>query len=82
MGKCSFQTYSTEFKFEALECDEDEGYMHLAEIYSIGCHRLVGLMRVGLGDADRLTVFLREQMERAIREVGKEWKIAEGWERR
>ena len=60
----------------ALESAEDEDYMHLVEIYSIGCNRLVGLLRVGLGDADRLTVYLREQIERAIQEVGKELKIA------
>jgi len=61
----------------AMETEEDEEYVHLVEIYSIACNRLLGLLRVGLGDGDQLAVYLREQLEKAIRAMNEDLGLAE-----
>jgi len=61
----------------AIETEENEEYVHLVEIYSIACNRLLGLLRVGLGDGDQLAVYLREQIERALRAVSEELGLEE-----
>jgi hypothetical protein len=66
----------------AMETVEDEEYMHLAEIYSIGCNRLLGLLRAGRGDGNRLKNYVHEAIVTAIREVGKELGLEERWSKR
>jgi hypothetical protein len=63
----------------AMETEENEEYVHLVEIYSIACNRLLGLLRVGLGDGDLLAAYLRELIDRSIREVTEELGLAERW---
>lgn len=60
----------------AMETREDEEFMHVVEIYSIGCNRLLGLLRTGMGDGDRLKVYVRQAIETAMREAYEELVVA------
>jgi integrase len=60
---------------EAEQKGEVGEYIHLTDIYSTGCNRLMKLLRAGEGDQGRLEAFLREEMERALREVQKDWRL-------
>jgi site-specific recombinase XerD len=58
---------------EAEQRGETGEFVHLTEIYSTGCNRLMKLLRAGKADRGRLTAYLKEQIESAIREVNEEW---------
>ena len=65
----------------AMETEENEDYMHLTEIYSLGCNRLLGLLRAGRGDGDRLKNYVHEAIVTAIQEVSKELGLGERWKK-
>jgi hypothetical protein len=57
----------------ALETQAVPGYVHLVEIYSSGCVRLVRMLKKQRGDQDRLQRCLQELIDAALQEVLREW---------
>lgn len=58
---------------QAGQNGETGEYVHLTEIYSTGCYRLMQLLRAGKADQGRLASYLREQIDSAIDEESKSW---------
>jgi hypothetical protein len=56
----------------ALQAGDADEYIHLVEIYSSGCSRLVHMLQRGHAGLDRLLNYIREQIRKAIDEVAKE----------
>jgi hypothetical protein len=59
----------------AWQAQETREYIHLTEIYNSGCVRLVRLLRLEGADQDRLTAYLREQIDQALDQVTRELDI-------
>jgi site-specific recombinase XerC len=57
------------------KCEAGE-YIKLTEIYSIGCSRLMRLLRTEGSEQDQLTAYVNEQIDTAIREVQEEWNLS------
>jgi site-specific recombinase XerD len=60
----------------ALQAGDADEYIHLVEIYSSGCSRLVHMLQRGHVGQDRLINYIREQILRAIDEVAKEMDLS------
>ncbi|MEW5872977.1 MAG: hypothetical protein AB1894_27200 [Chloroflexota bacterium] len=54
---------------EAEERGDTGEFVHLTEIYSQGCSRLMRLLRAGKAERGRVAVYLRELLEQAIQGV-------------
>jgi len=57
----------------AIEAEETREQIHYAEIYSSGCVREAKLLRMERSEASRLEVYVKEEIDQAIREVNKAW---------
>ena len=64
----------------AMQAQEAQDYIRLVEVYGSGCVRLVRLLKMEKGGQSRLKDFLNEQLDRAIREVVKEFGLENFWE--
>ena len=53
--------------------------MQLTEIYSSGCKRLMRLLKAEGGSKGRLGEYIREQIQKAIIDAGKEMGIYENF---
>jgi hypothetical protein len=60
---------------EAWRRGERGEFIHLADIYSMGCNRLIRLLRTEGAGQEQLAAFLEEQIQRAIGEVWEEWGV-------
>jgi hypothetical protein len=58
---------------EAEQKGETGEYIHLTNIYSIGCYRLMKLLRTGETEQGRLAAYLKELFEKALEEVQEDW---------
>ena len=56
----------------AMETQETQEYIRLVNLYSSGCVRLVRLLKMEGEDQGKLVRYLKEQLDRALREVSKE----------
>jgi hypothetical protein len=60
---------------QAGEKGDIKEYIHLAEIYSTGCSRLMKLLKVEKEGGGRLAAQFRQQIQQVVREVGEEWGL-------
>ena len=60
---------------EAEQKGETGEYIHLTDIYSSGCNRLMKLLRAGAGEQGRLTAYVMGELERALEEVRQGWTL-------
>jgi hypothetical protein len=65
---------------EAEEKGEGREYIHMAEIYSIGCNRLVRLLKAEGDDPGQLGAYVWAVFEKAIDQVVEEWGLAKNEE--
>lgn len=59
----------------AMEEDDDREYCHLVEIFSVGCSRLVRLLRLDVQKYDRLQASIQEAISEALRQVNEEFRL-------
>jgi hypothetical protein len=57
----------------ALQTQETPETIRLVEIYGRGCIRLVRMLKKEGSDQSRLERYLRQAIDKAIREVAREW---------
>ena len=57
---------------EAEQKDDTADYIRLADIYSIGCNRLMKALRAGGSEQGRLAAFLKDLFEKTLAEVQQE----------
>ena len=65
--------------FLAMQAETEEEYIHLVELYSRGCSRLVRMLRTGQGGQggqDRLFNYIQEQILLAIEATAKDWNLS------
>jgi hypothetical protein len=60
---------------EAEQKGETGEYIHLTDLYSMGCNRLMRQLRAGKAEQGRLAAYLRKMFDEALREVQEEWPI-------
>jgi hypothetical protein len=61
---------------EAEQNGETEKFVHLTDIYSMGCIRLMKMLRTEGAGQNRLYDYLQEQIQDAIRQVNGEFDAA------
>jgi hypothetical protein len=59
-----------------MQAGEWADYIHLVEVYSSGCSRLVRMLRADRGGQDRLFNYIREQTMLAIATAAKEFNLS------
>jgi len=59
----------------AMEAEKTEEAIRLAEIYSMGCIRLVRLLKMERSENSRWEEEIKEQIMESVREANKGWKI-------
>ncbi len=65
--------------FLAKQAETEEEYIHLVDLYSKGCSRLVRMLRTGQGGQggqDRLFNYIQEQILLAIEAAAKGWNLS------
>jgi hypothetical protein len=60
----------------ALECDDPREYLHLVDLYGMGCMRMSKLIKIeGSTDDARLVKYLQDGFDEAIRQLRQEWGL-------
>ncbi len=60
---------------EAEQKGETGRYIHLTDIYSIGCNRLMKLLRMGEAEQGRLAAYVMGELESVLEEVREGWTL-------
>lgn len=61
---------------EAEEMGKTDEYLHLTEIYSSGCNRLMRLLRTGKAERGKIAAYIRKVFDEILRGLQEEWEEA------